>query len=82
MITANDLLEKIRSDFVPGDEPIDGRTELLISGLIDSLAVVNLVAWIEDRVGQAINPSDVVIENFETVDAMAALVGRMQGIDA
>ena len=51
----------------PGDDD-----ELLLSGVIDSLAVMRLLAHIETGFGIAIPPEDVVIEHFQTVNAIAA----------
>lgn len=45
---------------------ISGDTELLVSGLVDSLGVVQIVSWLEDRLQIQIDPADVVLENFET----------------
>lgn len=52
------------------EEPITDQTELLISGLLDSMGVVQVVATIEDHVGQEIPPLDITIENFETLQAI------------
>lgn len=52
-------------------------TDLLLSGLVDSLGVVQIVGWLEDRLGVQIDPVDIVLENFESVDAIAAFVGGL-----
>ena len=52
--------------------------ELLISGRLDSLAVMSLVSFVEDTYALSVPFSDVLIENFESLDAMARyLTGRM-----
>ena len=38
--------------------------------MVDSLGVVLIVEWIERHLGRPIDPTDVVLENFQTVDAM------------
>lgn len=58
---------------------LDGREiamdeELLLSGLLDSMAVITLVAYLEELRGAPIPPEDVTLENFESVNAMAAFV--------
>lgn len=69
------LLEKITSTFVlDPDAAVDATTELLLSGLLDSLAVVNLVAWIEDELDKTIDPVEIVVENFETVASIHAFI--------
>jgi acyl carrier protein len=64
------LVEFIMSDVALDDGPIEGDTDLLLTGLVDSLGVVLIVEWIETELGRAIDPADVVLENFQTVDAM------------
>lgn len=52
-------------------------TDLLLTALVDSLGVVEVVGWLQDRTGVTIDPMDVVLENFQTVDRMVALVERL-----
>lgn len=42
-------------------------TELFSSGLLDSVAMMNIIAFIEDRAGIDIRPADVTLDNFDTV---------------
>ena len=52
------------------DYPVAGDTDLLLTGLVDSLGVVMIVNWIEATLGTTIDPADVVLENFQTIDQM------------
>lgn len=45
-------------------------TDLVMSGLVDSLGVVMIVEWLEQRLHVTIDPADVVIEHFASVDAI------------
>ncbi len=77
--TSNDqfrtrLTDLIVDEIAIADEPIDGDTDLLLSGLVDSLGVVIVADWIQQELGIVIDPVDVVLENFQTVDAMVAYV--------
>lgn len=56
--------------------PVETDTDLLLTGQVDSLGVVQIVAWLEDRLEIEIDPADVVLEHFQTVDAMIGYVGR------
>lgn len=49
---------------------------LLLSGLVDSLGVMSLVAHIEETFGFKIPFEDVVIENFMSIDTMSAYVEK------
>lgn len=46
--------------------------DLLLSGLVDSLGVVRLIAFLEEETGLSIPPGEITIENFGTVNAMVA----------
>jgi acyl carrier protein len=52
---------------------------LLGPGLLDSVAVLRLVAWIEEEFGVPVPDEDVVPDNVETVKRLAALIRRRQG---
>lgn len=52
------------------DVAIDLETDLLLTGLVDSLGVVQVVAWMEDELGASIDPIDVTLDNFQTPERM------------
>lgn len=58
----------------PEDFPAD--RSLLDSGIIDSIGVLTLVTWIEQEFGFLIDDEDVLPENLDGIDALAAFVGR------
>jgi acyl carrier protein len=53
----------------------DGES-LLEAGIIDSLGVLELIGFIEQRYGIAVTEDDMMPENFDTIDAIAAFVER------
>ena len=55
---------------------------LLLSGLLDSLGVMSLVAYIEDNFEIAVPFEDVIIENFMTIEAMAQYIRSRKESDA
>lgn len=59
------------------DEPIDAATDLLLTGLVDSLGVVMIVGWMEAELGASIDPADVVLDNFQTVGQMVAFAATL-----
>lgn len=69
---STDLLSFVNDDVSTGDEPASAGTDLLMSGLVDSLGVVRIVDWLEARLDIEIDPSDVVLEHFVSVDAIIA----------
>lgn len=63
----------------------DGRTKLdpdqslVSSGVIDSLAILRLIAFLEEQFGIVVEDEEVVSENFETLNVIKAFVeGKKQ----
>lgn len=52
---------------------------LLESGVLDSLAVMKLAAFIESRYGIAISEDDLMPEHFDTVDSIAGFIASKAG---
>lgn len=75
----DDLLDLINGEIsLDPTSTVAGDTDLLVTGLVDSLGIVEVVAWIEDRIGADIDPVDIVRENFQTVDRMVAFAKRLR----
>ncbi len=53
--------------------PLGDDDSLLESGAIDSLGLLEIVTFLETRLGARLSDDDVVIENFESVAAIARL---------
>jgi len=70
----NELLEIIRG-LIP-DVEITETTDLLESKLLDSITTVELTALLEEEFDIEFTPVDVVPENFQTPEAIFALVER------
>jgi acyl carrier protein len=69
-----DEVATARPETVPGVD-----VHLIEAGLVDSLGLFKVIAFIEDRLGAKIDPEDIVLENFATLGAIATLVHRKQG---
>lgn len=52
------------------DDPITSDEDLLTTGLLDSMAAMRLVGFLEEQFELTIPPEDMVIEHFMTVDNM------------
>lgn len=50
--------------------------DLLGSGLVESMGMMNLIQFIEEKFEIKVSPQDMTIENFITVSAMATYVNR------
>lgn len=77
--------ERIRSyiidNFLFGDtEPLTGDdVSLLDSGIIDSVGVMELVAFLEGDLGVTVDDADLVPENLDSVDNLVRFVETKQG---
>ena len=65
-----ELTTFIDEEVSSGGEPVRPETDLVMTGLVDSLGVVLIVEWLEQRLSIEIDPGDVVIEHFVSVSAM------------
>jgi acyl carrier protein len=81
-LLTRDLVAFIDAEVSAGFEPVEADTDLMMSGLVDSLGVVLIVDWIERRCGIQVDPADVVLENFISVDAMVSYVAGRGDVGA
>lgn len=72
------LLELINDELsLDPETPVESTTDLVMTGQVDSLGVMEIVDWIEDRLGVDVDPADIVRENFESVDRMVDFARRL-----
>lgn len=53
-------------------DELEFDTNLLVSGLVDSLGIVRLIAYLDEKLGVKVPPEDVTIENFISIEVMSA----------
>lgn len=70
----------ILEEFLPGEAPehLTPSTPLISTGILDSIARLRLVGFLEETYGITIASSEVDFDHFETLEAIAALVARKQ----
>jgi acyl carrier protein len=66
-----EVLEEREDEGLPEDIP-------LLTGLLDSFALMALIAFLEERFNVVVRNDQVVKQNFESVSALAAFVERRQ----
>jgi acyl carrier protein len=66
----------ILKEFLPGEDPaaLTDTTPLMTGGILDSIAALNLVAFIEERYGFAFRAREVNVENLDTIADITRLV--------
>jgi methoxymalonate biosynthesis acyl carrier protein len=80
-MSAAETKSKIReflSRFLRNHEPGDDE-DIFALGLVNSLFAMQLVTFVETEFGVTVGEEDLEIENFSTINAIAALVGRKTG---
>lgn len=81
-----DMVEEIRSfiveNFLFGDTtaPLGEDDSLLQKGLIDSTGVLEVVSFIQEKFGVAVEDDELVPDNFDSIGAIAKYVMRKQGV--
>ena len=77
------IREFIADNFMMGEESgdLNGDDSLLDKGIIDSTGVLELVAFVEETFSFEVEDSDVVPENFDTINCLASYVQRKSGGD-
>lgn len=55
---------------------VDVEEDLLGSGLVESMGMMRLVQFVEDTFDFKVDPQDMTIDNFITVQAIVDFVGR------
>lgn len=79
MLTGETLLEFLEVDLGVDVQDVDADTPLFSSQLVDSFALVNLMMFLEREAGIRIAPSDVNLDNMDTIGRMLAYVERVKG---
>jgi acyl carrier protein len=81
----DNLKEEIRqyilSEFLPGEKASNLRddTPLRTSGILDSVATLRLVSFIEEHYGIELEAHETGVENFDRIDSIASFVQRKRG---
>jgi acyl carrier protein len=57
---------------------VDEATQLIEGGILDSMGLMQVVGFIEERTGVKVPDDEVAPDNFETVVAIESLVDRLR----
>jgi acyl carrier protein len=64
------ILNYIRTQLLEAGQEIEAEDDMLTSGLIDSMKVMRLIAFVEKEFKMPIPPEDMVIDHFISVTAI------------
>lgn len=73
------LLEFVAELARCGPDELEPDAALFESGLIDSLNLVELVAFVEERCGIHVAPGDLTLDNWNTLRSIEAFIARDPG---
>lgn len=78
MSQLHNLKQYIIQEFVPEGhtEDITDDMDLIQNGILDSLAVLKLVAFIEDNYNIALEPEEIDPENLKSLAAISAMISE------
>ncbi len=72
-------MESVINDYIsreivqdPAVLPLSNDTSLLKGGILDSLSLLRLVVFLQDRFQLTVDETDLLPENFDSVDAICA----------
>ena len=66
----------ILKEFLPGEDPAEltDTTPLITGGILDSIATLKLVMFIEERYGLTLQAHEVDAEHLDTISQIAQLI--------
>ncbi len=66
----------ILNEFLPGEDPaaLTDTTALVTTGILDSLAVLKVMTFLEERFSVSIKPREAVVDNLNTIPDIVRLV--------
>ena len=66
----------ILNEYLPGEDPaaLTNTTALMTTGILDSIAVLKVVTFLEKEFGITVQPHEAVVDNLNTISDIARLV--------
>ena len=70
--------EYVLTEFLPGEDPqaLTDSTPLITGGILDSIASVKLVSFLEERYGVRFEAHEVSVDFLDTIDRIKETVER------
>lgn len=75
------IKDYILTEFLPGEDPnaLSDSTPLVTSGVLDSMATLKMVSFLEDTYGVTFEAHELDVEHLDTIATVAALVREKKG---
>jgi len=78
MTLEESLKAYIEENLVRDKKPITLDEPLLERGVLDSMGMLNLISFLEEKAGVRVPDDDVLLENFASVNAIVETVDRLR----
>jgi acyl carrier protein len=78
-MTTEDILKGYFAEKSDKAKDLTSSDSLLEKGLLDSMALVKLIAFLEERFGIVLGDDEFDPDNFETIEAIAKLIEAKRG---
>ncbi len=79
-----DIINKYISEEIVSDPdllPLSNDISLMDTNILDSVAFLNLVMFLEEQFDISVGDSELTRDNFETIDAICEYVRQKQGAE-
>ena len=72
----------ILNEYLLGEDPaaLTDTTALMTTGILDSIALLKVVTFLENQFGITIEPHEAVVENLNTISDITRLVKIEEGL--
>jgi acyl carrier protein len=72
----------IMVEFLPGEDPaqLTGSTPLITAGILDSIATLKLVGFLEETFSISLEAHEADAEHLDTIERIASLVRAKKGV--
>ena len=77
-MTKNDIFSFLKTQFAIDSADLDENTGLFSEGLLDSFSIMDLVMYIENTSGIKLQPTDVNLDNLDSVAKILNFVSKAQ----
>ena len=75
-LSDQDLIDYLKND-LGVDDTIGADTALFSSGMLDSVGMMGLITFLEEKCRIDVRPADVTLEHFDTVARMLAYAASL-----
>ncbi len=72
----NKITESVKIFFLERGVNVDNETDLFETGAIDSMVIIELTLFLEEKLGHDLEIHSLTSENFRNLNAIAKLIGN------